>query len=127
MFIVIILSLVALIIIIISGCSVSQSSYVGNESKFNYDTSNKNEDFDFFDYNRNNFIIEDYEIVYEDNTSIMDSRGKVYYKDYNGCNSSTINVSDKNENIYTVFNYQKRMSINTHSFLHLKFKNKLKE
>ena len=96
MFIFIILSTIALISIIISICSVSQSSSVANESNFNYDISNKNEDFDFFDYNRNNFIIEDYEIVYEDNTSIMDSRGRVYYKDYNGCNSSTMNVSDEN-------------------------------
>ena len=54
MFIVIILSLVALISIIILTCSVSQSSYVGNESKFNYDTSNKNEDFEFFDYRYSN-------------------------------------------------------------------------
>lgn len=110
MFIFIILSTIALISIIISICSVSQSSSVANESNFNYDISNKNEDFDFFDYNRNNFIIEDHEIVYEDNVSIMDNKCRVYYKDFNSCNSSTMNVSDEKGNVYTVFNHQNQDS-----------------
>lgn len=107
MFIFIILSIIALISIIIAICSISQiSSYVDNESKFNYDQSNKNENFNYFDYNRDNFIIEDYEIVYEDNSTIMDNKGRVYYKDYNNSDSSTINVSDEKGHIYTVFNHQ---------------------
>lgn len=107
MFIFIILSTIALISIIISICSVSQSSSVANESNFNYDINNENDDFDCY---RNNFIIEYNEIVYEDNVSIIDNKCRVYYKDFNSCNSSTMNVSDENGNVYTVFNHQNQDS-----------------
>ena len=103
MFIFIILSTIALISIIISICSVSKSSSVANESNFNYDINNENDDFDCY---RNNFIIEYNEIVYEDNVSIIDNKCRVYYKDFNSCDSSTMNVSDENGNVYNVFNHQ---------------------
>ena len=107
MFIFIILSTIALISIIISICSVSKSSSVANESNFNYDINNKNDDFDCY---RNNFIIEYNEIVYEDNVSIIDNKCRVYYKDFNSCDSSTMNVSDEKGNVYTVFNHQNQDS-----------------